>query len=186
MNEEITVWLDMDGVLVGFNMGYKNFSNGKTFTEFEDEFGKEAAKKQFLVRQETFWADLPWEHGGQEVYETAKKLYKDVRILSSTGTKEKNEDYDRILKGKLEWIEKQKLQFSEVVIVPDRHMKQQFATPMGILVDDLHSNIQEWNKQGGTGILHSYRYYKETLIDLNEYSKPISFSEIAKRASRMK
>jgi len=185
MNDDITVWLDMDGVLVGFDRGYMDVTKGLSFKDYEEKFGKEAAKNQFLVRTEDFWANLPWEDGGKEVYETAKHFYKDVRILSSTGTKERGPKFDQVTAGKKLWIQKQGLSFTEIVIVPDRHDKQKYATPMGILVDDLGSNIREWDSQGGTGVLHNSRNYNTTLVELGEYSKPISFSEIAKRASHM-
>ena len=132
MNTDITLWLDMDGVMVGFVEGYKRISKGMSFDEYSEKYGKESAVRHFLVRREDFWADLPWEPGGREVYETAKHFYKDVRILSSTGTRELGAKYDQVCAGKKRWIEKHGLSFNEIVFVSDRHEKQRHASPMGI------------------------------------------------------
>ena len=78
------------------------------------------------------------------------------------------------------WIEKNGLDFTEINIVPNRHDKQKFATPMSILVDDLSSNIREWNLAGGLGILHNSREYTDSIIELFELSRPSTFSELAK------
>jgi hypothetical protein len=186
MNDDIIVHLDMDGVLVGLNEGYQRISKGMSFDEYAEKYGRPAAIVHFLKRNKDFWADLPWERGGEEVYQTAKRLYKDVRVLSSTGTGEINPRFHEIKEGKLKWVAKYGLEFAQVVIVPDRHEKQRHATPMSILVDDVASTIKEWDDQAGTGILHDSRRYHRTLIELEEYSKPLFFSEIAKRAAHWK
>lgn len=186
MNIDYVLYLDLDGVLVGFEEGYRKISKGMTFDEYADKYGKDAAIRHFQARGYNFWENLGWENGGKEVYDTAKHLYRDVRILSSTGTKELGPRHEEIAKGKRKWINRNGLEFSRIVIVHNRHLKQNYATPMSILVDDLRSNIREWNAAGGTGIYHDVRRYHHTIAELGELSKSISFSEIAKCAAHLK
>ena len=61
MNHEITLFLDMDGVLVGFSAGFQRISKGMTFDEYAEKYGKQAAVRHFQLRTEDYWADLGWE-----------------------------------------------------------------------------------------------------------------------------
>jgi hypothetical protein len=70
---------------------------------------------------------------------------------------------------------------SKVFIVFGKHLKIGYARKNSILVDDVWVTIHNWNKAGGFGIHHNYNNYKKTIEDLEDISRPINLSEIAKR-----
>ena len=39
--------------------------------------------------------------------------------------------------------------------MPGKRLKQDYAAPNAILIDDTVSNIEQWIEQGGIGILHT-------------------------------
>jgi hypothetical protein len=45
-------------------------------------------------------------------------------------------------------------QYKKLLLYP-RNQKQLFAAPDKILIDDMEQTINEWNKGGGIGILHT-------------------------------
>ncbi len=184
-NTEYTLYLDMDGVLVDFNGGYKNLSNGMDLQQYAKNFNDEAAREKYLQAGSKFWADLEWIHGGKELYDAASLLFERVCILSSAGTT--NEERGAIVTaGKLEWLKKNAptIPTNRVFIVMGKHRKQEYAAKDSILVDDVAVTIKQWNDKGGYGILHNAKNYKKTIEDLEDISRPIKLSEIVKRFKR--
>lgn len=169
MNTEYSLYLDMDGVLVGFDGWHLN------------------PKTKDLVKNgsiEEFWSNLGWEVGGKEVYNAAKRLFRDVYILSSTGAMDEVAYHEQVSNGKMQWIKNHNLDFKDVYFVSTRHHKQKYASPMSILVDDVDSTIKEWNTSGGTGVLHNSKSYQDTIIQLEEFVKPIRMYELLRRGLR--
>jgi 5'(3')-deoxyribonucleotidase len=187
MNEKYTVFLDMDGVLVDFNNGYKKIADGQSFEEVEEERGKPFAVEKFLNQGKEFWSNLDWIHGGKELYEDCRLLFRNPRILSSTGSKERKDQHAKISEGKREWLIRELSQINkeDIIIVEDRHLKQKYASKTGILIDDHPTNIAEWNNSGGTGILHNSRNYRKTIDALQDIINPSLF-EVARRIMKRK
>ena len=181
-NTEYILYLDLDGVLVDFNGGYRKLSNGKTIQETNDEEGERAARAKYLAAGEEFWANLDWIRGGQELWNAAKNLFEHVAILSSAGTTDA-ERGKMVDAGKRRWLQKNipDMNQSNVFIVLGKHNKQKYASKLGILVDDVRVTIDQWNKAGGFGILHNATHFKRTIEELEDISRPFSLAEIAKR-----
>ena len=139
-----TIFCDMDGVLVDFEKGYFDLTgvSTKQFVKGDATFwapiDKEGAE---------FWATLPWMRDGQELWRYIKK-YKPY-ILSSPSQSQTS----RV--GKEAWL-KIHLQnsYKKAYFYP-RSQKQLFSGENKILIDDLANTIDEWNKGGGIGILHT-------------------------------
>jgi 5'(3')-deoxyribonucleotidase len=182
MNEEYILYLDMDGVLVDFDGGFKKITQGMSSREFADKYGEKSINNQYSKFGIEFWSNLEWIHGGKELWEASSKLFKRVNILSSSGTADqvKGEMVDI---GKRKWIEKNipSLSQSQVIIVNGKHLKPNYASKDAILVDDMPITIKWWNEAGGFGILHNAKHYKKTIEDLEDISRPISLTEIVKR-----
>lgn len=170
MNKEIIIWLDMDGVLVDFDKGYLKLTNGIPYYEYYQEHGNEAAIKLYQQYGSKYWAELDWIDGGREVYITAKELFKTVNILSSSGTGTLGRNHELTLKGKYLWLKNNGLTPNDAVIVHDRHLKQRYASPNSVLIDDLEDNIREWNDSSGIGILHDSFHFHHTIDKLKEIS----------------
>lgn len=173
----------MDGVLVDFDGGYVKIAHSIKTDGMDKVSRISAIRKAYLDAGATFWANLGWEPGGQEVWNTAKRLFERVCILSSTGAKDDPTGRGKIVEeGKYEWIKKNlhDMSDSNVFIVHGKHFKQNYATKTSILVDDMRTTIEQWNKAGGFGILHDSRRYKDTIETLIEIAAPLNLTEIMK------
>jgi 5'(3')-deoxyribonucleotidase len=183
-NNNYILYLDLDGVMVDFDKGYKK-KNGKSILDIVNSDGKAFAKSKYLEGGIQFWADLDWIHGGKELWEAANDLFETVCILSSTGTADPGNS--RIVSnGKLLWLDKNipGIDHTKVFIVNGRHLKKQFATHNAILVDDMASTIENFKLAGGLCIVHDSNKYKKTISELRSISMPLNLSEIAKQFFR--
>lgn len=182
-NSDYILYLDMDGVLCDYDSGYYRIAREVEKAGVEKEKRVEAIRKAYHELGAQFWAELEWIRGGQELWETSKRLFERVCILSSTGAKADPEGRGKIVEaGKREWLKKNMPDMPEdrIFIVHGKHLKQNHASKISILVDDMRSTIEQWNAAGGFGILHDDRRYKNTIETLIEIAVPMSLSEMAK------
>jgi len=141
------IYLDMDGVIADFEKRYKELyhmdpsqaEKQKKYNHFFDEFIKTG---QF--------ASLDMMPGAMDGITFLRKLNVPTQILSSTANGER---YDAISKQKMIWLQKHGITFTPNFVAGKR-LKQQFASPDKILIDDMESVINQWNDAGGIGILH--------------------------------
>lgn len=184
-NDDLTVYLDMDGVLVDFNNGFRRLSSGLDLKKYAETFGEPIARDRYLKAGPSFWVNLDWIRGGQEVWNAANSLFEDVCILSSAGTTDQ-EKAEIVEIGKRAWLKKNipSIPDEKVFIVKGKHMKQKMAARDSILVDDVAETIRQWTQGGGYGILHSSQNYKKTIEELEDLARPIKLSELAKRMKR--
>jgi len=162
-----TCYLDLDGVLVNFSKGYKKLSNGMSIRRYLETHTKPEAKNLFLNAGTKFWEELEWIEGGKELYDTASRLYKCIKILSSTGTQDETKS-KIVEEGKRNWIKQHipTIQPKDIFIVRGRLHKKEHASPNAILVDDVMETIHDWNAAGGVGIHHDYKNYQLTIDKL--------------------
>jgi hypothetical protein len=176
-----TVYCDMDGVLCNFDLGYEKLTdmstakaNSYSKSFFWDLFRKKLDEKG--VKERDFWANLPWQPGGQKLWETIAPYM--PNILSAPAidfslpfdeqlSPEKNE----AIIGKKMWIAKNLYNVNEEIFVP-APKKATYADPTHILIDDMEKNITAWDAAGGIGILH-----KSTPITLNILTTKYGFNE---------
>lgn len=92
-----------------------------------------------------------------------KKLHVPTQILSSTATEK---HHDEIGKQKMVWLQRYGITFTPV-LVPGKRLKQNYAAPDKILIDDHEKNIQQWKDAGGIGILH--KDWETTITILRMY-----------------
>ena len=141
-----TIYSDMDGVLVDFNNRFKKFSNGISPEDYERKFGKE--KFWDLVDKQTgvrFWVGMPWMDDGKQLWDYIKEY--NPTLLSSPSRSSSSR------MGKRIW-RKRNLPSTKLVLA-QASKKQNYADPDSILIDDRASNIDQWIKAGGIGILHT-------------------------------
>ena len=182
MNTEYKLYLDMDGVLVDFEGGFINLTN-MTSKELADKQGKKDVVDTYISAGIKFWSNLKWIHGGKEVWDTAQKLFKNVFILSSTGTSD-TERGNVVATGKRIWLKNNipSMEEQNIFIVNGRRLKPQYASKDSILVDDMSDTIHQWNVKGGYGILHSSHNYEQTIEELEYISQPVKLKELIKRS----
>ena len=158
LNEDkYTVYSDMDGVLVDFENRFKRFSKDIPPQKYEDKFGKEKfwdlIDNQIGVR---FWAGMPWMSDGKQLWDYIKNY---TPILLSSPSRSNS---SRL--GKRIW---RKINLpSTKLILAQADKKQNYATPNSVLIDDRESNIDQWIKAGGIGILHT-----DTASTINKLKK---------------
>ena len=136
----------MDGVLVDFENRFKRFSDGISPKDYEDKYGKE--KFWDLIDKKTgvrFWVGMPWMSDGKQLWNYIKNY--NPTLLSSPSRSNSSR------MGKRIW-RKRNLPSTKLVLA-QAAKKQNYANPNSILIDDRESNIDQWVKAGGIGILHT-------------------------------
>jgi len=188
-NSEYILYLDMDGVLVDYDGGWWAIAQQLGVKPVGNEFSKE---DRIRVHKQTvnpsFWANLGWEKGGEELWKAATDLFENIHILSSTATKKDVERGKIVQEGKMTWLAENlpHLDMGNVHIVAEGVEKANFANHLSILVDDRKSTIQAFTNAGGFGILHYANMYRKTIRELQEIAEPISLGEIVKRLPIMR
>jgi len=154
------IYLDMDGVIADFVKRYKELyrmepreaEKKKEFNKFFDEF---IATNQF--------ATLDLMPDAMNGINFLRKVNVPTQILSSTATEER---YDDISKQKMIWLQTKGITFNPIFVAGKR-LKQQYAAPDKIIIDDTPSVIDQWNAAGGIGILH--KNWPDTMAILKIY-----------------
>jgi len=154
------IYVDLDGVLVDFDDGFKSIAAGLDKYEFIKKHGVDALWKLINSHGQEWWANLNWMPDGTKLWSAIEN--KNVKILTSGSTRNTG---TLAIEGKKQWVANH-LGPIETIVVNNSHDKQKYARPGDILIDDLPSNITEWNSKNGIGILHHNA--QDTLTKLNE------------------
>lgn len=146
-------YVDLDGVLTDLYRSFKDLTGIDLYKHDIDdkEFWKPVDKAGY-----NFWLNIPWMKDGKELWDYVKKY--EPEILSAPS----QQNDSRV--GKHDWVKRE---------LPGVHLilrsasnKKEFASPDSILIDDRISNIDDWNKAGGIGILHTST--KSTIEELKK------------------
>jgi hypothetical protein len=141
------IYLDMDGVIADFVKRYEElFGMSPNKAEKDKRFNK--LFDMFI--QDNNFATLDLMSGAMEGIEFLRKSNVPTQMLTSTANERRHEE---IMKQKSIWLQSHGITFNPI-FVPGKHLKQNYATPQRILIDDTSSNITDWKKAGGIGILH--------------------------------
>ena len=141
------VYLDMDGVIADFDKRYRELYNmapkdAEKHKQFDKFFSEFIATQQF--------ASLDLMPGAAEGLEYLRKANVLTQMLTSSSNEKR---HDEVSKQKMLWLEKHGITFYPI-IVPGKRLKQNYAEPDCILIDDTEINITQWTAKGGIGILH--------------------------------
>ena len=139
------IYVDMDGVLVNFNKGFKDLE-GISPDEYIDKYSKGAFWKT-LLKHPRFFKDLEWMPDGKELWNFVKQY--NPTILSAP-VSEKNMPHCK--EDKTNWIKNHIGDNVEIILDED---KGAYANENDILIDDREKNINEWQAADGVGILHT-------------------------------
>lgn len=177
----VIFYCDLDGVLTNFedhllNSFEKIFGSdsdwgritpGQTVSDLKLHLGD----KWYLMTAslpESFWSEMPWTIDGKELWHFVKAH---PHIILTTPARGIN---SRL--GKKKWITTELGVDVENIIQPNKHryVHQNLGVPSHlrvhglkkVLIDDLPGNIEDWNAQGGIGILH--RSTEETILNIRD------------------
>jgi hypothetical protein len=143
-----TVYVDMDGVIADFSKRYKEkFRVTPEETRSNKQFG--GFFKKFIDDGEFSTLDLMPD--ALELLSYLNSFDVPKEILSSTA---RPENHGMIAPQKQMWLNKHNIHY-KANFVPGKSLKYKYATPNSIIIDDTKSVIDDWNKAGGIGILHT-------------------------------
>jgi hypothetical protein len=154
------IYVDLDGVLVDFDSGFKSISGEIDKVNYIKKNGIENFWKLINSHGQKWWENLNWMPDGEKLWSAIKN--KNVKVLTSGSTRNTG---TMAINGKKKWVADH-LGPIETIVVNSSHEKQKYARFGDILIDDLSSNISEWTVKKGTGILH--RNADDTIIKLND------------------
>lgn len=140
------IYCDMDGVLVDFDKQFTNSISPWKPKKFIEKNGLEEFWKEIDGRGVGYWVGMDWMEDGKELFEFITSNF-EVELLSSPSRSETS----RL--GKRLWVRNHKLGVK--LNLAYSHNKQKYAAPNHILIDDRKDLIEEWESQGGIGILHT-------------------------------
>ena len=140
------IYCDLDGVLVDLERGLKEEMG------LHDHLSRLEILKDLhkLERDghdlDKFFADLPWTEDG-------KQLWKYILPYTPTIITAASPKHDpAVVAGKYKWCKRQlELPKDRVIMEP---LKEHYAGPKCILIDDWTRNIKHWETAGGIGVLH--------------------------------
>lgn len=158
--DQITLYLDMDGVLTNFEKAYRAMWH---------EFTYDRERFREAVMERSIFKDLEWMPNGEMFIEGIRKLEKDyglnVEMLTSTGTHRT----DMKLAGmtqKTQWLMDHGISW-KANFVCAKPEKSQYAAMRRILIDDHEGCTQPFIEKGGIAFLHKDSDYRLTLDKLD-------------------
>ena len=157
VEQQYTIYCDMDGVLTNFDKQFKELSGGIAPKDYEDKYGKDAFWSLISEGGVGYWVGMPWMPNGKQLWEYISK-YNPI-ILSAPS----RENESRL--GKRLWV-RNNLKPKPKLILASAANKPNYSTRNKILIDDRPDTIDNWNAKGGTGIL-----FKSTSQVIEELKK---------------
>ena len=154
------IYCDMDGVLTDFSGDFIKLTKltanadlserddvpNNAAARYEKKHGTEAFWKVVEYGGVKFWSNMSWNPGGKKLWSYISKY--DVDILTAPSKRV----YENCVKGKKMWI---KQIGNPTIHIRSKEKKKEFAQKNSILIDDLKSNIRDWEGAGGIGLHHT-------------------------------
>lgn len=138
------IYCDLDNTLCDFNERFKYFTDLEP-NEYEQKEGKKAFWSVIDDLGIPFWSEMKWMKDGKLLWNYIKKY---EPILLSAPSR-----HHTSRQGKRLWVENNLGNYK--LILANRESKQNYSKENTILIDDNKDSIEEWNKKGGIGILHT-------------------------------
>jgi hypothetical protein len=154
--KNITLYLDMDGVLADFHKEYIKYDPDKS----------DRKKFRASVMQHNIFEKLEFMPDTQELLNHVKHLANSgihVEILTSMGTHDPIQGKEAA-RQKQVWLDRHGITY-KANFVRNKQEKSQYATPTSILVDDSIGCISPFIEKGGHGILHTKSSKTNSILD---------------------
>ena len=167
------IYFDMDGVLADFKRGVKELAgfrmtgaNQDAVMEDEDDAMWEA-----ISRVEHFYDRLEPLPNGIEIFRYAQENHPGI-VEVLTGIPKPKRGILNAAEDKISWVKRVLGEDVPVHIVFKEEKKNYCKGKDYILIDDRRTNIEEWEKAGGTGMLYREpRKLEDRMEFLEEYLK---------------
>jgi|GEM_PF-460159 len=160
------IYFDMDGVLADFNKGLIELCNITPVDQSQATPDDDNATFNAIRHADHFYRKLDMVEGAKDLFDTLYEKFGDkCEIL--TGVPNPKRNIPEASEDKRAWA-KEKLSDKVVVHTVRRAQKKHYCKgPEYILIDDYQKNIDEWKKNGGTGIL--FRNVGQVLEEIEDY-----------------
>ena len=162
-----TIYVDMDGVLADFKKRFvERFkeepevdypSKNKEKSAYKGRFATMVEEQQFATLDPMIDLD-----DGLQFLSSIEFDY-DIKLLSSTARIELKQT---ISSQKEQWLKDYDIKYA-AIFVPGKILKQTYARPDRLLIDDTISNIDQWRAKGGKAILHTS--WRQTIEEFDYY-----------------
>ena len=154
MKNDITLYLDMDGVLCNFDKAYRAL----------DPLKEDRKKFRQAVLEYRIFEDLEWMPDAQELLNHVSRLRGvTVEILTSCGTFDKVQG-DAAKSQKMKWLSDRNIPY-KVNFSRNKEEKSKWATPKSILIDDSAGCVSPFIAKGGHAILHKHSSESIRILD---------------------
>lgn len=151
-----TVYLDMDEVLVDFNLGicsvlgipydYETFSQDYNWFHLT---GKTRGEIDALCTID-FWKNLKWMHDGRKILNVIRYHFKIEQIYLLTHCMPNTDSPS----GKMLWLKKHMPDYqNRTILLQFGVLKSQLAKPNTLLIDDKTEAVEGFMVAGGQGLL---------------------------------
>lgn len=195
----MTIWLDMDDVLVDLDGHYTKIFGEPSWVKhkriMEDGEAKGLSKEESYILANknfaqdvmsipNFWYDIPLMPYAKALVSICTAMTSDVRVLTAVLPYDK----DRMMQQKRKSImdnfpELYKIVFANTILNSELQIHSSDKANLcrsnkDILIDDSESNIEKWNEKGGSGIWLSPKIQKEDASFLTDVSWVISTVKI--------
>lgn len=161
-NEKSIIYFDQDGVLANFDKRFAELTKGDHWFQSKEN---DDEKWKIINKCSTFFADLEWIPGSKKLYEFLLKQTKyDLGILSARAKR-----VPVCKEQKLIWLQREtpEIPLNKIIIADSKKDKKLYAINGNILLDDLSSNVDDFNLVGGTGIL--FKNALQAIVALQDY-----------------
>jgi len=161
------IYVDMDGVLCDFLKRFHEIYGVEPERDYPSKnAAKEVYKKQFkeFIKDKNFETldPMPDYDLAMDFLCSVENEY-EIQLLTSCA---KPKYMDDISLQKHIWLKKHDIHWP-VIIVPGKKLKQYYATPVSLLIDDTLSNVIQWRDRGGPAIWHTS--WVKTIKEIEEY-----------------
>jgi hypothetical protein len=171
MNNMVTLYLDMDGVLCDFDSPYKEIKQLHSNSDDEDVF--KLAVEEF----EIFKTLKPMKDTLQLLLHVATITHTHIEILTSVGTVDEQLGH-KVKLQKVHWLEKNNIPHKPN-FVKSKAEKADFAHKLAILIDDRIECVEPFRQAGGHAI--HYTSASHSIQELTQIFKNIKQEELRLR-----
>lgn len=168
---KIQCYIDMDGVLVDMDGGFKKISGGLLPKEYEAKNGKNSFWK-LINKHPNFWIELEPLPDAKILWSYINETFKDpLPLILSAGSGSK------LAEQKRAWIKKHidpSMDDSRIIIAkkgtekPNYIVKNPTVHTEHILLDDTNENINAWNNAGTNMVALLHKNAAESIKNIKE------------------